>query len=205
MLEMQVFVNSSMFKFCSQIQTRYRSNITYPGPKTVRRAEVCNFCAEVEGTAVTHTCIPKLQKLEDPHSSDALGTLCPLWSFIRSPPGGPIPLRGFRYILFVQLSELLLACQTTVLLPPFLGEWISFLIGLRGYLARMWWALDMVCTRWTLVCVLSPQPHVKPTWRVSSFLYQHHGIYFVINNKSVWNECMDEWMPESYFEGLSIL
>ena len=51
------FVNSSVFKFCLQIQTLYRSNITYPGPKKVQRAEVCNFCFELEGTAVTHTLI----------------------------------------------------------------------------------------------------------------------------------------------------
>lgn len=43
-----------MFKFCSRIQTLYRSDTTYPGTKTVQRAEVGHFCLELEGTAVTH-------------------------------------------------------------------------------------------------------------------------------------------------------
>lgn len=158
MLEMQVFVNSSMFKFCSQIQTRYRSNITYPGPKTVRRAEVCNFCAEVEGTAVTHTLAFPSSRNWKTHTP--LMRLEPFVLYGPSyalPPGDPSLCVAFgTSSLYSFLSSFLLAKPQFYYLPS-LENGSVFSLGCEGiwHVCDEHWTWCVHAEHWFVCCLPS--------------------------------------------------
>ena len=141
-------MNSSMFKFCSRIQTLYRSDITYPGPKTVQREEVGNFCFELEGTAVTHTLIfpsSRNWKIHSPlmHSEPFVLLYGP--SYALHPGDQSLCVAFGTSSLYSFLSSFLLTKPYSYYLPSLENESI-FSLGCEGIWHILYLALNMVCT-----------------------------------------------------------